>query len=267
MPELPEVENVVRTLHPRLADQPIRGVTLHRDDFATPSDFDWQSLVGRRFVRVTRRAKRIVIELCNGDRLLAGLGMTGRLTFTKDPAQPLAKHTHVVFHTGGGELRFCDPRRFGYLTWIGDAPHDVGLGPEPLDLPAAGLARLLQTTGRPIKSALLDQALIAGLGNIYADEALFAAGIHPLTPCRDVDRDAAARLSRAIKRTLREAIDAGGSTLRDYVDGDGKAGGFQLLHRVYGREAEPCHKCRGEVIRIVLTGRSTHFCPACQPAA
>jgi len=144
----------------------------------------------------------------------------------------------------------------------GDSPLAVDLGCGEGRDSAALLAR----SRRPIKSALLDQTMIAGLGNIYADEALFASGIHPLTPCHAIPRPAATRLSRAIKRTLTVAIAAGGSTLRDYVNADGTAGGFQLRHRVYARTSQPCRRCRTSVERLVLSGRSTHFCPTCQPA-
>ncbi len=266
MPELPEVETVVRTLRPQLVGSVVRGVTLHRHDFAKPHGFDWQCIVGREVVAVSRRAKRIIVTIDDGNRFIAHLGMTGRLTFC-DASDDMAKHTHVVFNFGVGELRFCDPRRFGNLTWMGRDCCESGVGPEPLTLKAAHLADRLLTTRRPVKSALLDQTFIAGLGNIYADEALFAAGIHPLTPCNAIDRPAAAGLCRSIKRILRRAINAGGSTLRDYVDANGKAGRAQQLHKVYARNDQPCRKCHTVISKLVLGGRSTHFCEHCQQAA
>lgn len=263
MPELPEVQTVVTTLGPHLRGRLVRGVRMFRDDYATPSGFDWQGLVGRRVVGVRRRAKRIILELDGGGAIVAHLGMTGRLTF--EAGGERAKHTHVAFAFEHGELRLSDPRRFGRLHWLGGGDAEAGLGPEPLTMRAAELAERLLRTRRPVKAALLDQAFVAGLGNIYADEALFAAGIHPAASCRDLQRDAAGRLSRAIKTTLRRAIAAGGSSLRDYVDADGNKGGYQRLHRVYGRGGQPCRRCRATIERFVLAGRSTHVCPRCQP--
>jgi formamidopyrimidine-DNA glycosylase len=175
-------------------------------------------------------------------------------------------HTHVVFELPGRlELRFRDPRRFGGLWLIpsGTQP-GVGLGPEPLDLTAADLAARLARTRRAIKTALLNQALIAGLGNIYADESLFAARIHPLTAANRLKANQVARLTRAIKSVLRRALAHQGSTLRDYRDSDGRPGSFQNLHRVYDREGKPCHVCRAPLRRLVIGGRSAHFCAICQ---
>lgn len=266
MPELPEVQTVVDTLRPCVVGHAVRGVKLRRSDFATPIGFDWQSVVGRTVTNLRRRAKRIVFELDTGGggSFYGHLGMTGRMTFC-DPSTELAKHTHALFTFDHGELRCVDPRRFGGLVWLGEESDEARLGPEPLEMRSQTLAKRLLTTRRPVKSALLDQAFIAGLGNIYVDEALFAAGIHPLTPCRDLDRDDAGKLCRSIKRTLNKAIQHRGSTLRDYVDAAGNKGGFQKLHRVYDRAGQPCQRCRAPIERIVLGGRSTHFCPACQP--
>ena len=263
MPELPEVQTVVDTLRPKVVGRAIAGVALHRDDFATPAGFDWSQLAGREVADVRRRAKRIVFVLDDGRRFFAHLGMSGRLTFC-DAALPLAKHTHVVIHFDHGELRQVDPRRFGGLHWLGDDPGEANLGPEPFDLTPAKLGRRLAMTARPIKSALLDQTLVAGLGNIYVDEALHAAGVHPLAVCRDVPADAVKRLNRSIKSILRRAIRFKGSTLRDYVDADGNPGGFRLQHRVYNRAGEACRACRTPIERVVLSARSTHFCPRCQ---
>ena len=265
MPELPEVETVVRTLRPCVVGKVVEGVQLLRDDFAAPAGFDWPAaLVGRTIAEVSRRAKRIVFTLDEQNRFFAHLGMTGQLRF--GPAgREMAKHTHVRLTFADGELHQVDPRRFGGLVWLGRDAGDDGIGPEPLTLRAQQLAARLLKTSRPVKSALLDQTLIAGLGNIYADEALFASGIHPLCRCDQLNIESARKLNRAIKATLNRAIRHRGSTLRDYRDADGNAGGFQSLHRVYARAGQPCRRCGTPIERIVLTGRSTHYCPACQP--
>jgi formamidopyrimidine-DNA glycosylase len=265
MPELPEVQTVVSTLRPRLLGRFIQNVQLSRTDICTPPHVDLPARIsGRSIVDLTRRAKRIVFTLDSGDRFYIHLGMTGRLIACPAEAE-LAKHTHFVAEVGNGlQLRFIDPRRFGGIFWLGQDTADADLGPEPLTLRPAELLRRLSRTKRPIKSALLDQSLIAGLGNIYVDESLFLAGIHPLKPADRLTTGEVARLNRAIKQVLRRAIQAGGSTIRDYVNGDGAAGEFQFRHNVYDREGDPCRRCRKRIERIVLGGRSTHFCPACQ---
>jgi formamidopyrimidine-DNA glycosylase len=163
-------------------------------------------------------------------------------------------------------LRFTDPRRFGGIWWLGSEAREEDMGPEPLATRPAQLAERLKKTSRAIKNALLDQTVIAGLGNIYVDESLFAAGIYPLTPANTLTREQVTRLNRAIKTILRRALRHRGSTLRDYRDAVGDAGGFQSLHRVYSREGEPCPACKRPIERIVLGGRSTHFCAKCQKA-
>jgi formamidopyrimidine-DNA glycosylase len=221
-------------------------------------------LPGRSIVDVSRRAKRIVFTLDDQSRFYIHLGMTGRLLACPADAE-LAKHTHLIADVGDGvQLRFVDPRRFGGIFWLGRDSHELNLGPEPLTLKSAALARLLKATRRPIKSALLDQTLIAGLGNIYVDESLFLAGIHPLTRTDRMKADQVAKLNQSIKLVLKRAIKAGGSSIRDYVNGDGVAGAFQLRHNVYDRATKPCRRCGTPIRRIVLTGRSTHFCPQCQ---
>jgi formamidopyrimidine-DNA glycosylase len=272
MPELPEVQTVVSNLLPRVVGARVRKVQLNRTDIVTPADVDLPALLsGRTITGVARRAKRIVITVDDADRFYIHLGMSGQLTLAHAGSE-LKTHTHLILHLTGGngrgeeiELRFRDPRRFGGVFWLGRGSADSGLGPEPLTLRPAKLATALARTRRPIKSALLDQAVIAGLGNIYADECLFLAGILPLTPSNTLSLDQVARLNRAIKQTLRKAIAARGSTLRDYVDADNQPGGYRSKHKVYGREGEPCRKCKTPITRIVLTGRSTCFCPRCQP--
>lgn len=266
MPELPEVETVVATLRPRILGRTIRGIILHRPDILTPPDVDLvTALTGRSVSSLDRRGKRIIFTLDDESRFYVHLGMTGQLTMVegRPPAPP---HTHLELDFGPDRVRFRDPRRFGGVWWLGQTGDPAaGMGPEPLGLRPSQLARQLAGTARPIKAALLDQAVIAGLGNIYVDESLFLARIHPLTKGNELTAAQIGRLNRAIKATLRRAIRHRGSSLRDYVDADGAAGGFQKLHRVYDRAGKPCGECRTPVERIVLGGRSTHFCPRCQP--
>jgi len=266
MPELPEVQTIVSSLSVRLTGLTILQVDLRRADILQPDGTDLPShLRGRRINAITRRAKRIVFRLDNHHQFYIHLGMTGRLT-AESPAGVIAPHTHLILTLSDGlQMRFRDPRRFGGIWWLGlDETSDANIGPEPFDLHSSELHKRLQKTRRAIKSALLDQSLIAGLGNIYADEALYCAGIHPLTPANTLDHAQTAKLCRCIKSTLNQALKHKGSTLRDYRDSDGSAGGFQKLHRVYDRAGKPCAKCRTPIVRIVISGRSAHFCPNCQ---
>lgn len=271
MPELPEVETVVRTLRPRLLGKTVAQVTLLRADIIRSPHTDLPAkLPGVQVQAIHRRGKKILIALDNACTLCIHLGMTGQLT-VESPAAPLRPHTHLLIsfeNEPHQQLRFRDPRRFGGVWWLacGQAP-DANLGPEPLSIRPPELLDRLHRTRRPIKAALLDQTLIAGLGNIYVDEALFAAGIHPLSPSHELSPEQIRRLTRSIKTILRRAIRHRGSTLRDYIDVNGQSGRFQNLHRVYARENQPCRKCRTPIQRIVLAGRSTHFCPRCQPQA
>jgi formamidopyrimidine-DNA glycosylase len=268
MPELPEVQTVVDTLRPRVVDRKIYGVIHARGDMIDPIGFDLCGALRRRTVSdITRRAKRIVFELDNGNRFYIHLGMSGRMSVEPRDA-PIEKHTHLIIQlVGTGEqIRFRDPRRFGGIFWLGSQRDESTekLGPEPLVVRSDVLAARLRRTRRAIKNALLDQNLIAGLGNIYVDESLFEARVHPLAPANELSDEQVKRLSRAIKSTLRRAIRHRGSTLRDYVDANGESGAFQKLHRVYGRTDEKCPKCKSLIKRIVLGGRSTHFCATCQ---
>jgi formamidopyrimidine-DNA glycosylase len=269
MPELPEVQTVVNTLWPRVRERVMTRVRLARLDIVEPRDCNLPGLLhDRRIVALVRRGKRIVFTLDDRNRFYIHLGMTGRIGVEPRDA-PSARHTHLRIDLDDQtQLRFVDPRRFGGIFWLGQSSEtDDGMGPEPLTLKPARLASLLAGTTRAIKNALLDQTLIAGLGNIYVDESLFAAKIHPLTPADALSLTQVRALNRAIKRTLRRAIHHRGSTLRDYRDADGNAGGFQSLHRVYHRAGEPCPLCGAAIARIVIGGRSTHFCPLCQPRA
>jgi formamidopyrimidine-DNA glycosylase len=270
MPELPEVETVVRTLRPGLTGKTVAQVTLLRPGIIRSPNIDLPSkLTGVRIQSIHRRGKKILISLDNRCTLCIHLGMTGQLT-VEHPGSPLRSHTHLILTFKADpdhQLRFRDPRRFGGVWWLAcDQPPDANLGPEPLSIRPLELARRLQHTRRPIKSALLDQSLLAGLGNIYADESLFAAAIHPRSPANQLSPEQIRRLTRAIKKILRQAIRLGGSSLSDqgYTDANGRSGQFQNHHQVYGRKNHPCPRCRTPIRRIVLAGRSTHFCPQCQ---
>lgn len=272
MPELPEVETIVRTLRPRTVGAWIVAANLRRADIVEPTGTNLASLLaGRRVGAIDRRGKRIIVTMAPAGQLVIQLGMTGRLTLHELAATP-RPHTHLVLQLTPAkagdqrfEIHFSDPRRFGGVRWLGDGQAaDAGLGPEPLTISQATLSRALAGTRRPIKAALLDQQMIAGLGNIYVDESLFQARIHPLTPANVLSGEQARALRSAIISTLRKAINHRGSTLRDYVDAAGDKGGFQKLHNVYGRSAQPCRDCRSTIQRIVLSGRSTCFCPQCQ---
>ena len=266
MPELPEVQTVVNTLRPRVIGRRVIRVRLNRSDILSPAGINLPSVLAEQTVKeIARRGKRIVFTLRNGERFYIHLGMTGRLVVSSSKESP-PPHTHLRLDLdNGGEIRFTDPRRFGGVWWLGANHAEDDMGPEPLRTRPQQLGRRLARTTRAIKSALLDQRVLAGLGNIYVDESLFAAGIHPLTPANRLTAEQIARLNRAIKTTLRRALRHRGSTLRDYRDADGFPGNFQSLHRVYDREGQPCRQCRTPIQRIVLGGRSTHFCPKCQP--
>lgn len=191
------------------------------------------------------------------------LGMTGRLQVC-EPQSEILKHTHAIAKLASGrELRFVDPRRFGRLSVSRNGGFDSG-GIEPLDIDIARFIALFHGRKTPIKSALLNQKLLRGVGNIYADESLFRSGIRPRRRASEITRDKLAKLFSAIKEVLKEAIKLGGSSISDYVDSDGEAGFFQLQHRVYGREGQPCLVCKTPIKRIVIAGRSSHYCPQCQ---
>jgi formamidopyrimidine-DNA glycosylase len=264
MPELPEVETIVRSLRPKAAGRVIDAVRVLRADVIEPGNIDLPARIsGRTISAIHRRGKKIVFELDDTNRFYIHLGMSGRLTFDP-PDSPMGAHTHVVLQIAKNEIRFVDPRRFGGVFWLGlDGSADDGLGPEPLGLRTAELAKQLKKTTRAIKTALLDQKLVAGVGNIYADEALFAARIDPRKAANRLSIAQVATLNHSIKTVLKRAIRHRGSTLRDYRDADGQAGEFQKIHRVYGREGKRCLVCWQPIVRIVLGGRSTHFCPGC----
>jgi len=274
MPELPEVETVVRDLRPRLAGRRIVSVQASRKPLRERWSKRWgETLAGLRFEEVRRRGKWIVTRLDDGRHLLIHLGMTGQLTVVP-AAQPRLPHTHLVIGLDekDQQLRFRDVRRFGCAVLLGDAASlerffiDKKLGPEPFDLQRLDWGRQLQATKRCLKAALLDQRLVAGVGNIYADEALFLARLPPTRLGCDTAGNEAERLRKAIVTILNFAIERRGSSIRDYLTGNGDQGGYQREFRVYGRTGLPCVRCRTRIECIRLAGRSTHYCPKCQPS-
>jgi formamidopyrimidine-DNA glycosylase len=273
MPELPEVETVARGLRAELMGRRFEEVTLFRRSLRFPlPELMEERLQECRITGIRRRAKYLLIDLDSGETLLVHLGMSGQLMFADPDAYEQAKHDHVLFVFDDGRmLRYHDPRRFGIMDVAETAELEnhallAHLGPEPLDgLTAEYLADALKRRKGPVKPALMDQKLVVGVGNIYACEALFLAGIHPQTPACDV-ADQAETLVEAIRRVLLAAIDSGGSTLRDYVRSSGESGYFQHQFQVYGRTDAPCFACQTPVMQMKQAGRSTFYCPVCQPA-
>lgn len=290
VPELPEVETIVRGLARRVVGDTIASVWIgsRPQPLKSPAAAIVKTLEGARIASVRRAGKHIVFELvrevraerprdnrrhasvtiktagseCATAHWVVHLGMTGRLVVC-EPGVEVAKHTHLIATLASGrELRFIDPRMFGKLS-VHAAGFDPG-GVEPLDVDEETFIGLFRGRQTPIKSALLNQKLVRGVGNIYADESLFRAGIRPKRRASTLTRAQLAKLYKSVREVLREAIALGGSSISDYVDADGEEGFFQLQHRVYGREGEPCLVCKTPIRRIVLTGRSSHYCPKCQ---
>jgi len=273
MPELPEAETIVRGLASRIVGATVTDVdVVHADVLASPPDDLRRRTRGRAFERLERRGKNVVLGLVGGDVLLVNLGMTGRL-FPLAPGEPpptAATHPAVRFRfRGGGALLFDDVRRFGRVECLGASDwrrRSGALGPEPLGrgFTAARFHLGLSGSRSPVRSWLLDQRRIAGIGNIYANEALHRAHIHPRRVAGSLSHEEARRLHRAVRAVLREAIRAGGTTIRDFRGADGLPGGFVHQLAVYGRESQPCPRCHGSIRRIVFGGRSAFFCPGCQ---
>jgi formamidopyrimidine-DNA glycosylase len=300
MPELPEVETVARGLQKRVAGDVIESVWIgdRKQPLKSSPDEIAAMLEGSKIARARRVGKHIVIDLEREERAVetqeesqsqsrrprAGvpashsqnqphsekvhgqwivhLGMTGSMLVTS-PDEPIAKHTHLIAKMKSGkEVRYVDPRMFGRLAVTREtfkAP-----GSEPLDVGFEIFANLFRKRKTPIKSALLNQSLLSGVGNIYADESLARAGIRPRRRASSLTRNDLQRLYRALQKVLNEAIKLGGSSVSDYVGADGERGFFQVRHLVYGREGEPCRKCKTPIKRIVISGRSAHYCPQCQ---
>jgi formamidopyrimidine-DNA glycosylase len=292
MPELPEVETIARGLASRVTGDVIESVWLGSkpEPLKSAASEIVATLESKRIAGVRRVGKHIVFDLEDGGRAssrvprksrkksakasagapasqtataqwIVHLGMTGRMLVC-NPDQAIEKHTHAVARLASGrELRFVDPRRFGRLS----VAHGFdAAGSEPLEVDLGRLIELFRGRKTPIKSALLNQKLLRGVGNIYADESLFRAGIRPRRRAASLTRKELPRLYTSIQEVLKEAIALGGSSVSDYVDADGEEGFFQLQHRVYGREREPCLVCKTPIKRVVIAGRSSHYCPKCQ---
>jgi formamidopyrimidine-DNA glycosylase len=291
MPELPEVETIARGLARRVSGDIVESVWLgQKPELLKSSAPEIAATLEHSRIAIVRRVgKHIVFDLTRGPlalspaksrrrksprpapdaparsgaQFIVHLGMTGRLQVS-EPQSEILKHTHAILKLASGkELRFVDPRRFGRLSVAPAGDFDAA-GLEPLDADFDRFLSLFRGRKTPIKSALLNQKLLRGVGNIYADESLFRAGIRPRRRASAITRDRFARLLPAIKEVLREAIALGGSSISDYVDAEGEEGFFQLEHRVYGREGQPCLVCKAPIKRIVIAGRSSHYCPHCQ---
>lgn len=282
MPELPEVETVRRGLAPVMEGASFAQVTLQRADLRFPLPRNFASrLEGVRVDVLNRRGKYLIASLSSGDSLIMHLGMSGRFTIDGSSPDVFAleqsgheKHDHVIFDMiGHGKARivYNDPRRFGFMDLVAsssleECKHFKGMGPEPLSnhFTAQSLTEALGGKSTPIKAALLDQSVVAGLGNIYVCEALHRARISPRRSARTVPGVRSERLHKAIVEVLRDAIEAGGSTLRDFAGVEGDLGYFQHRFDVYDRAEAACRQCDGRIARIVQAGRSTFFCPGCQ---
>ncbi len=272
MPELPEVETVCRGLESAIKGHTIASVALRRKDLRTPFPRGFAAaLEGQRITHINRRAKYILIHLANKTVLIIHLGMSGTLLIhRKEPAPK--KHDHVLFALSGNLwLVFNDARRFGLMDIAPESAlptHRLfkGLGLEPLEKAFTGpaLHAMLKGKKAPIKTAIMDQRLVVGVGNIYASESLFMTGVNPRRAAGKLTPNECEALSGSIKKVLKSAIASGGSTLRDYVRSTGDSGYFQHEFKVYGREDAPCLTCGNPVQRIVQQGRSTFFCPQCQ---
>ena len=285
MPELPEVETVVRGLAQTVVGDTIESVWLGSkpEPLKSPAAEIERTLRHARIAAVRRMGKHIVVELdkararaktrqpqskassakSHASQFIVHLGMTGQLLVAK-PGQEIEKHTHLVaLLASGRELRFVDPRRFGRLAVHTRDGFEAG-GVEPLDVGFEIFVNLFHQRKTPIKSALLNQKLLRGVGNIYADESLFRAGVRPRRRAASLTRAELRRLYDALQQVLTQAIAAGGSSVSDYVNAEGEPGFFQFEHRVYGREGEPCLVCATPIKRVVIAGRSSHYCPRCQ---
>ena len=295
MPELPEVETIARGLAKRVTGDVVESVWLgqKKEPLKSPAPEIAATLEHSRIAAVRRIGKHLVFDLVRVARApspaksrttprktkgahpirlssatqsaqwIVHLGMTGRMQVC-EPQAEVEKHTHAILRLSSGrELRFVDPRRFGRLSVAPAADFDAG-GIEPLEVDLDRFVTLFRGRKTPIKSALLNQKLLRGVGNIYADESLFRAGIRPRRRAATITREQLAKLHTSVKEVLKEAIALGGSSISDYVDANGDEGFFQLRHRVYGREGEPCLVCKAAIKRIVIAGRSSHYCPECQ---
>lgn len=278
MPELPEVETVLRGLKKRVIGRRLGAAQVRHPQIiaGSPGKFV-REVSGRQILGAQRKGKAIALELGpeigNGDTgqryLLVRLGMTGQLTVNAI-AEPVEPHTHVrlALEDGGEELRYVDARRFGRLRCLTRHELDAvfgGLGPDAREISEEQFQKALLGRRGPLKSWLMNQQMLAGVGNIYADEALYLARLHPLTQAGGISAPDARRLLRAVKRVLERAVALQGTSFRDYIDIEGRPGNFLPQLRVYQRTGKPCRRCRQPIERVVISGRSSHYCPKCQP--
>jgi formamidopyrimidine-DNA glycosylase len=283
MPELPEVETVARGLQRTIVGRRILSVTLGKTDFIDDPAALEQHLPGRTIEAVERYGKFMLLRLSpvntqgqasdNGDAsgasLLVHLGMTGMLA-PSAPEQPREKHTHVVMRLDdGSELRYTDPRRFGRMAYLSEdslAGELTPFGADPLEVTPDEFDQRIRSRHARIKALFLDQSVLRGVGNIYADESLWRAKIHPARSGRQLSKEQVRKLYKALQHVLHKAIVAGGSSISDFLDAEGQPGEYQRHHRAYGREGKPCFRCRTAIRRAIVAGRSSYFCPRCQPA-
>jgi formamidopyrimidine-DNA glycosylase len=275
MPELPEVETVARGLREVLLGRRVLGVRLGKTDFIDDPTALEQDLPGGTFARIRRLGKFLLLDLeprktpTEESSLLIHLGMTGKISVCP-PETPVELHTHVFLALDDGrELRYNDVRRFGRMALLANGAHERvlgGLGVEPLEISEAEFRTRIQGRKSRIKALLLNQGVLRGIGNIYADESLWRAKIHPERIGARLQDDELRRLHRAVQHILRDAIRLRGSSISDYVDLDGGRGEFQQKHRAYQHDGKKCYRCGTIIRRIIVAGRSTHFCPQCQPA-
>ncbi|MFQ5606201.1 MAG: bifunctional DNA-formamidopyrimidine glycosylase/DNA-(apurinic or apyrimidinic site) lyase [bacterium] len=273
MPELPEVETIRRALRATLPGRKIEKILVRDARLRWPIDEIrlQQLVVGQEVLDIDRRAKYLLIQLRKGSTLIVHLGMSGRFLLLMEPL-PFEKHDHVIFYLDNKtELRFRDTRRFGMIDavppgGVENYPRFINLGVEPLDSKTTSemLYEKSRNSKKPIKNLLMDGNFMVGVGNIYANEALFYAGIHPQMPSNTLSKKDWRRLHKSICMVLNKAIEKGGTTLNDFVNSNGEIGYFQLSLSVYGREGEKCLRCKSIIERYVQVGRSTFFCPGCQ---
>jgi len=282
MPELPEVETVARGLQIAVAGRRIVSVTLGKTDFIdNPAELE-QHLPGQRIARIERFGKFMLMRLSkeangddasasvSGDSLLVHLGMTGHLS-PHAAAEPFPKHTHVRFLLDDGrELRYTDARRFGRMAYFSAAHLAAELGrfgADPLEISEPEFLHLLKSHKSKVKALLLDQSALRGVGNIYADESLWRARIHPTRVAAKISDSEARHLRKVLQEILRRAIALRGSSIIDFLDAEGEPGEYQRRHRAYGREGKPCYRCKTPIRRVIVAGRSSYFCPKCQLAS
>lgn len=275
MPELPEVETVVRGLQASVVGRRVLSLRLGKTDFIDDPSAIEALVPGTRIAAIRRYGKFLVFELHPASAaethhdLLIHLGMTGQLT-SRRPEEPVAPHTHVFFSLDdGSELRYTDVRRFGRFSIVAHPRQDEilgALGLDPLEATEKEFRERVSGRRTRIKALLLDQGFLRGIGNIYADESLWRARIHPMRLAASLKREEVSRLYRAVRHVLEEAIRLRGSSVSDYVDSNGVEGEFQLRHRVYQRDGKSCFRCKAKIKRIIVAGRSSHFCPQCQRA-